>query len=83
VNSVMQIGFFITPVIWKPEQLKDGAVLLPINPFFDLLEIIRGPLLNANVTGVTWMATAGYSIVLCSIGWAFFVRARSRLAFWM
>jgi lipopolysaccharide transport system permease protein len=83
VNSIMQIGFFITPVIWKPEQLKSGAEYLPINPFFDLLEIIRGPLLNTSVGALTWLATAGFSIVLCSVAWAFFVRARGRLAFWM
>ncbi len=30
VNSVMQIMFFITPVIWKPEQLGDGAAKLRV-----------------------------------------------------
>jgi lipopolysaccharide transport system permease protein len=83
VGSIMQIGFFVTPVIWKPEQLKDGAMLLPINPFYDLLEIIRGPLLGTDVSALTWMATAGYSVVLCAVAWAFFVRTRGRLAFWM
>ena len=40
VSSVMQIAFFVTPVIWKPEQLGKGQALLWLNPFFDLLEIV-------------------------------------------
>ena len=48
VNSVMQIGFFMTPVIWKPDQLgAAGIAKLPLNPFFDLLEIVRGPILGS------------------------------------
>ena len=49
VNSIMQIGFFMTPVIWKPDQLgPSGIAKLPLNPFFDLLEIVRGPILGSD-----------------------------------
>ena len=49
VNSVMQIAFFMTPVIWKPEQLgPSGIRKLALNPFFDLLEIVRGPILGSD-----------------------------------
>ena len=52
VNSIMQIAFFMTPVIWKPDQLSPtGIARLPLNPFFDLLEIVRGPILGVEVTG--------------------------------
>jgi lipopolysaccharide transport system permease protein len=84
VNSVMQIMFFVTPVIWKPEQLGSGMAKLPLNPFYDLLEIVRGPLLNGVATsGWTWFGAIFFSIVLCAGSWAFFVRARGRIAFWI
>jgi lipopolysaccharide transport system permease protein len=83
VNSVMQIAFFVTPVIWKPEQLKQGAYLLPLSPFYDLLEVVRAPLLGSFASGMTWLGTLLYSFALCSVAWAFFVRARGRVAFWM
>jgi lipopolysaccharide transport system permease protein len=83
VNSIMQIAFFVTPVIWKPEQLGQAVYLLPFSPFFDLLEIVRAPLLGAPASLKTWLFTLAYSIVLCSVAWAFFVRARGRIAFWM
>ena len=33
VASVMQIAFFMTPVIWTPEQLGRGQALLPLQSF--------------------------------------------------
>jgi lipopolysaccharide transport system permease protein len=91
VNSVMQIAFFLTPVIWKPEALcppsgpPDCASvrLLPFNPFFDLLEIVRAPLLGTTPTMPTCLGVLLYSLVLCGVAWSFFARARGRIAFWL
>jgi lipopolysaccharide transport system permease protein len=84
VNSVMQIAFFVTPVIWKPEQLGPVAQSrLAWNPFFDLLDIARGPLLGTTVTSMTWLGAVIYSAALCGGSWAFFVRARGRVTFWI
>jgi lipopolysaccharide transport system permease protein len=84
VNSVMQIAFFVTPVIWKPTQLGAGSIAnLAFNPFFDLLEIVRGPILGSGVASTTWIGAITYSAVLCAVSWAFFVRARGRVTFWV
>jgi lipopolysaccharide transport system permease protein len=83
VNSVMQIAFFMTPVIWKPEQLGSGMRTLPLNPFYDMLEIVRGPILGTGVSLETWVGTILYSIALCAVAWAFFVKARGRITFWV
>jgi lipopolysaccharide transport system permease protein len=84
VNSVMQIAFFVTPVIWKPTQLgADSVANLAFNPFFDLLEIVRGPILGSDVAATTWVGALVFSAVVCSISWAFFVRARGRVTFWV
>ncbi len=83
VNSVMQIAFFMTPVIWKPDQLGPKAAILPLNPFFDLLEVVRGPILGSPMSHMTWVGAVGYSSVLCLISWSFFVYARGRITFWV
>jgi lipopolysaccharide transport system permease protein len=84
VNSVMQIAFFVTPVIWKPDQLSPNKVeLLPFNPFYDLLEIVRGPFLGTPLTEMVWLGALGYSALLCLISWSFFVYARGRITFWV
>ncbi len=83
VSSIMQIAFFLTPVIWKPEQLGAHQYLLPFNPFFALFEIVRAPLLGATATWQDWAAAMLYSMVLWITSWLLFVRARGRVAFWI
>jgi lipopolysaccharide transport system permease protein len=83
VNSIMQIAFFLTPVIWRPEQLKHHADLLPLSPFFDVLDIVRAPLLGHTPGAMTWLGAVLYSLALCGFGWVFFARARGRVAFWL
>ena len=83
VNSVMQIAFFLTPVIWKPEQLGPGAIWLPLSPFYDMLEIVRAPLLGEAAPLLVWVGALVYSAILCGVSWLFFMRARGRIAFWI
>ncbi len=84
VGSVMQIAFFVSPVIWKPELLVgDQAYWLPFNPFFSLLEIVRAPMLGQVPDGHIWVSALAYSALLCAVTWVGFSRVRSRLAFWV
>ncbi len=83
VGSVMQIMFFISPVIWKPEQLGAAAVYLPLNPFYALLDIMRAPMLGESPGLRIWVSVCIFTTLLCVGSWLFFVRARGRLAFWL
>lgn len=84
VGSVMQIAFFISPIIWKPELLKGPqAEWLPFNPLYTLLEVVRAPLLGHEPNWQIWASALGYSLLLCGVAWLLFARVRSRLAFWV
>ena len=84
VGSVVQIAFFVTPVIWKPELVgADRQALLPINPFYSLLEIVRGPLLGHVPGATTYLSALVYSAALCAMSWYLFTRVRGRIAFWV
>ena len=62
VASVVQIAFFLTPIIWKPELLPERALLLDLNPFFHFVEVVRAPLLG-HVPGLTsWLAVLGITV---------------------
>ena len=83
VGSVLQLAFFMSPVLWKPELLGDRRVWLPLNPFYTLMETVRGPLVEGGAPGVVWASAIGFTLVSCALAFAFFVRFRSRIAFWV
>jgi lipopolysaccharide transport system permease protein len=83
VGSIMQLAFFMSPIIWKPELLASKSWTLPLNPFYSLLEIVRGPLLGEMPTKYTFASAILYSLLLCVVSWLLFVRVRGRLAFWV
>ncbi len=83
VGSIVQIAFFVTPIIWKPEQLGAQAWMLPFNPFFALIEVVRAPMLGAVPSAMTWLMAMAYSLLLLGVTWWLMVRARGRVPFWM
>ena len=83
VASVLQIAFFVSPIIWRPELIEHGRRWLPLNPFFSLFEIVRGPLLGEVPSWSVVAAALIYSAVVCGGSWILFTRVRGRLAFWV
>ena len=83
VANMMQLFFFLSPVLWKPHLLGDATVLLPLNPFYVLMETVRGPLVEGGAAPVIWLAAASYTVLMCLVAFAFFVRFRARIAFWV
>jgi lipopolysaccharide transport system permease protein len=83
VASIMQMAFFVSAVIWKPEQLGAREWLLAFNPFFTLLEIVRAPLLGTAPSTAVIASALGYSALLIATSWMLFARVRGRIAFWV
>ena len=83
VGSVMQIAFFVTPIIWRKDSLGEGAAWLVLNPFYCLLTVVREPLLNQHPGIYNWIALCIWSAILCVGAWLVFARTRSRIAFWV
>lgn len=83
VASVIQLLFFVTPVMWKPELLGDRRYLIALNPFYHLLEIVRAPLLGQVPGWESWVV----GLLFALAGWAFtfvcFTRFRKRIAYWL
>jgi lipopolysaccharide transport system permease protein len=83
VGSIMQIAFFVTPVVWRPEQLGERGWWMKYNPFDALLEVVRAPLLGQTPGATLWLLAIFYSLCLCGVSWLLFARVRGRLAYWM
>lgn len=83
VMNVMQIAFYLTPVIWHSDVLKGRHWAVDFNPFYYLLEATRAPLLGGGQLGQIFGITALLTVVGLSVTLLFFARFRSRVAYWL
>jgi ABC-2 type transport system permease protein len=88
LNSVVQLLFFMTPIIWNDQTLaRQGAgrwgTIIEFNPLLHYLDIVRAPLLGAQQELRHWLVV----IVLTVIGWILAALAmrqyRSRVPYWV
>jgi ABC-2 type transport system permease protein/lipopolysaccharide transport system permease protein len=83
VASVLQVAFFLTPVMWLPEALKGREILMYLNPFYYFLEIVRTPLLGKTPALSLWLIAIGLNVVGGFASLMFFARYRERIAYWV
>ena len=85
IASVLQVAFYLTPIIWMPTLLPDrmSTVFLELNPFYHLLELIRGPLLGHTPSFTSWIVVASITIVGWGVTLLVFARLRHRVAYWL
>ena len=81
--SLVQVAFFLTPILWYANSLGDRIVLVYVNPFYHLVEAIRGPLMDLagypqSIAAVYLMALVGLPATL-----VFFSRYRTRVPYWV
>lgn len=84
INSLMQIVFYITPIMWKvrliPEQYH---YLLIFNPFAVFISICRDPLLMTDIPDYYLFAAIIYTLFAWIIGFLLFGRFRTRIVYWL
>ena len=85
VSSVLQIFFYITPIIWMPTLLPKRAsvMLLEPNPFFHLIAIVREPLLGIPPSLSNWAYSVMMAILGSLIALVFFNVYRRRISYWL
>jgi lipopolysaccharide transport system permease protein len=83
INSIVQIVFFVTPIMWKPELLRSRTYIADLNPFYHLLEIVRAPLLGDLPSAKSYVAVLLITAFNVIIVGAFFARFRSRISYWV
>ena len=82
--SIMQLFFFLTPVIWMRKSLPANAdMIVDYNIFYHFIEIIRSPLLGLYPSTLTWAVTSITAFIGWILAFIFFSRFRSRVAYWV
>jgi ABC-type polysaccharide/polyol phosphate export permease len=83
IQVLIQFLFFLTPIIWYPEQIKFGTGLLKLNPVSYMLMIVRDPILGRPVEIQTWIIAIVLSLASLTAGSLMYVRFRRRIAYWV
>ena len=84
VQSGLLIAFFVTPILWKPEQiLFQSPYFLLLNPFAALLAVVREPLLGQIPSISDWLiavtfSVGGFVLTLPLIGYC-----KRRIIYWI
>ncbi len=85
IMSVLQIVFYLTPIIWMPHLIpkRSALYLLDVNPIYHLIEIVRSPLLGSYPTMLNWSVALGLAVVGWGVALVLFGHYRARIAYWL
>ncbi|MES2142193.1 MAG: ABC transporter permease [Pseudomonadota bacterium] len=84
IISLVQVIFFLTPIIWSPSVLPERyQYIVNLNPFAQFMELLRSPLLgtlpsNYNIFFITIVTLLGFFV-----SFIIFSRYRVRIAYWL
>jgi lipopolysaccharide transport system permease protein len=83
VAALMQIAFYVTPIIYRPTSLSRFSFIVELNPLAHLIELVRAPLIGQMPTVTTWtvaiaMAVLGWFLALALTG-----RYLKRIPYWV
>jgi len=83
VRAIMHVMFFVTPIIFMPENLGPKAVIMNYNPFTHYIAIVREPIVHGRISELAWIVVGCFTVA----GWLaalWMIRRGARtLAFWI
>jgi lipopolysaccharide transport system permease protein len=83
VSNLVQLAFFMTPVMYQTQALGNQDWIAQINPFFHFLQIVRAPLLGLETSLASWIYALSASLACALVALAMFSRYRSRIPYWV
>jgi ABC-type polysaccharide/polyol phosphate export permease len=82
-QNLIQVLFFITPIVWLPRLIPEGSWVALVNPFAYYLDLTRSPLLGHAPAPESWLVALGTLVILTFIAaWLYRTKA-SRIPFWV
>lgn len=85
VNSLMQVFFYVTPIIWMPGALsaRSANLLVDPNPVYHLVQLVRAPVLGSCPSMLNWVVSITVAITGSCIALWFFGKYKKRIAYWL
>jgi lipopolysaccharide transport system permease protein len=83
VGSLLQLAFFLTPIIWMPDQGRVPEAFVTFNLFYHMIELVRAPIQGAAPTALNWLVVGGGLWVLMALSVVTLAAARKRIYTWL
>lgn len=84
VNNLVQVLFFITPIVWHADQLPPTRqFFVEINPVYYLLELLRLPLMGITPSAVFYNVTIVILGLTAAVAYFILTRYRHRVSYWL
>ena len=83
VTNTVQLCFFLTPVLWTAEILKDRRYMVEWNIFFYFIEVVRAPLTGSIPSNSIWWVLLISGTVGSLLALLVFAKYRSRIPYWI
>lgn len=75
--------FFLSPVMWRADQLDVNRWVVHYNPFYYIVSLVREPLLGRMPSPDVWIVGVSCALALMALGFLSFAMSRRRLYYWM
>lgn len=84
VMNILQVMIFFTPILWQPTHIEGRMkLLIYLNPFYHLIELLRAPMLGYYADSRTWIAVLALTVVGYIFTLLLYMRYRQRISYWV
>jgi lipopolysaccharide transport system permease protein len=83
ITILVQMAFFISPIVWKLNQLPEQKrAWFYFNPFAWMLDVMRGPILGGG-SEYAWALLGTAALTLCVAATFVYAKYKSRIGYWV
>jgi len=83
IGSIVQLLFFMTPIIWQADLLPHSHYIIRFNPVYYFVELIRKPLLGQAPSLSSWIVCTMTFFILTVLSLILLKYYRARVVYWL
>ncbi|SAL19854.1 ABC-2 type transporter [Caballeronia choica] len=83
VAALIQVAFYVTPIMFRPDALNRFSWIVRFNPLSYLIEVVRAPLIGQAPSALAWGITIGMAVVGWIVALLLTARYLKRIPFWV
>ena len=83
IASLVQVAFYVTPIMYRPEALTKFSFIVRLNPLAYLLDVVRLPLLGQVPSATTYAVTIAMAVVGWIVALVITNRYLKRISYWV